>query len=463
MSVVNTNMSASLAQAALAKNERALGTAMEQLSTGSKINSAADDAAGLAMASKFTAQIKGLDMAVKNASDAISMISTAEGALDQVDTMLQRMRELAVQSSNGTVTAEDRDYMDLEYQALDSEITRVAKNTQWNGENLLDGKAGKDGVNGATSSKVTFQISANFSDGTPVSAAVKFATTDVLPTGVTTLYSDGTTSAVTNVEAAAAVAMDEVDETGTLSTIETALGTGWSLKGGQGSLTGTSTLANAIAHNSGSIVFEHATSADITVTFAAGTGAGKADVSFAGQTAVAGNTALSASSTANDWKTALTAYNTANSSNAVTIPSELTGTSALTSTDKVAAVTTAIPSNDVIEVDFGNLKTDMTSVASSDIDTQANANSAIATLDTAIKAVNTQRATFGSASNRLEHAVDNMTNIQNNAEASRSRIEDTDYAETTSELAKAQIIAQAGTAMLAQANQSSQSVLSLLR
>jgi flagellin len=117
----------------------------------------------------------------------------------------------------------------------------------------------------------------------------------------------------------------------------------------------------------------------------------------------------------------------------------------------------------VIEVDFGNLKTDMTSVASSDIDTQANANSAIATLDTAIKAVNTQRATFGSASNRLEHAVDNMTNIQNNAEASRSRIEDTDYAETTSELAKAQIIAQAGTAMLAQANQSSQSVLSLLR
>ena len=105
----------------------------------------------------------------------------------------------------------------------------------------------------------------------------------------------------------------------------------------------------------------------------------------------------------------------------------------------------------------------MSSVASSDVQVQTNSNSAIATLDTAIQAVNTQRATFGAASNRLEHAVDNMTNIQNNAEASRSRIEDTDYAETTSELAKAQIIAQAGTAMLAQANQSPQNVLSLLR
>ncbi len=285
MSVVNTNVSASLAQAALAKNERALGTAMEQLSTGSKINSASDDAAGLAMAAKFTAQIKGLDMAVKNANDAVSMISTAEGALDEVASMLQRMRELAVQGSNGTVTAEDRDYMDLEYQALDAEIARIANNTQWNGENILDGTAGNGGA--VTGSSVTFQVSANYTAGTP--------------------------------------------------------------------------------------------------------------------------------------------------------------------------------SNDVITVDFGNLTTSMSSVASSDVQDQTNSNNAIATLDTAIQAVNTQRATFGAASNRLEHAVDNMTNIQNNAEASRSRIEDTDYAETTSELAKAQIIAQAGTAMLAQANQSPQSVLSLLR
>ena len=276
MAVVNTNVSASLSQAALARNERALGAAMEKLSTGSKINSAADDAAGLAMASKFTSQIKGLDMAVKNANDGISMISTAEGALNEVTNMLQRMRELAVQSSNGTMTSDDRTYLDKEYQQLDKEIDRIEKNTQWNGTVVLDGTVG-------TSGTVTFQVSANFSSG----------------------------------------------------------------------------------------------------------------------------------------------------------------------------------GSDVITVDFGKLATDTASLG--DVKTMAKANTAIGALDTAIKAVNEQRATFGAASNRLEHSVDNMTNISVNAEASRSRIEDTDYAKATSELARAQIIQQAGTAMLAQANQSSQSVLSLLR
>lgn len=276
MAVVNTNVSASLSQAALARNERALGAAMEKLSTGSKINSAADDAAGLAMAAKFTSQIVGLDMAVKNANDGISMISTAEGALEEVGNMLQRMRELAVQSSNGTMTSDDRSYMDKEYQQLDKEIDRIEKNTQWNGTVVLDGTVG-------TSGTVTFQVSANFSSG----------------------------------------------------------------------------------------------------------------------------------------------------------------------------------GSDVITVDFGKLATDTASLG--DVKTMTKANTAIGAVDTAIKAVNEQRATFGAASNRLEHSVDNMTNISVNAEASRSRIEDTDYAKTTSELARAQIIQQAGTAMLAQANQSSQSVLSLLR
>ena len=276
MAVVNTNVSASLSQAALARNERALGAAMEKLSTGSKINSAADDAAGLAMAAKFTSQIVGLDMAVKNANDGISMISTAEGALEEVGNMLQRMRELAVQSSNGTMTSDDRSYMDKEYQQLDKEIDRIEKNTQWNGTVVLDGTVG-------TSGTVTFQVSANFSSG----------------------------------------------------------------------------------------------------------------------------------------------------------------------------------GSDVITVDFGKLATDTASLG--DVKTMTKANTAIGAVDTAIKAVNEQRATFGAASNRLEHAVDNLTNVRVNAEASRSRIEDTDYAKTTSELAKAQIIQQAGTAMLAQANQSAQSVLSLLR
>jgi flagellin len=351
---------------------------MEQLSTGSKINSASDDAAGLAMAAKFTAQIKGLDMAVKNANDAVSMISTAEGALDEVGTMLQRMRELAVQSSNGTVTAEDRDYMDLEYQALDAEITRIANNTQWNGENVLDGKAGKSGVNGASSSSVTFQVSANYSAGASVAGHAGIA--------------PGTYSDIESLEDA-------------LNAAGSGGATDWAV-----SKVGTA------AHTTNTTALV----ADQTYYFKSGT----SEISFVMPHATE-----------------------------VAIGSELAPQAAVT----------AGTASDVITVDFGDLATDMTAVTSSDVDTQSTANSAIDLLDTAIEKVNKQRATFGSAANRLEHAVDNMTNIQNNAEGSRSRIEDTDYAETTSELAKAQIIAQAGTAMLAQANQSSQSVLSLLR
>jgi len=278
MAVVNTNVGASVAQAALAKNARELNTAMTQLSTGKRINSAADDASGLAMANRMTSQINGLGSAIRNANDAISMVQTGEGALEEITDMLQRMRELAVSASNGTMTAQDRDYLDAEYQKLIAEIDRIAENTQWNGGDIIDGTAGSSGT-------VTFQVGANASQS-------------------------------------------------------------------------------------------------ITVAF--------------------GNM-----------------------------------------TDASGAT--------------------MATVAAGDVDTAANAATAIAALDTAITAVSNQRAVFGAASNQLEHAVDNLTNVKVNAEASRSRILDTDYAESTSELARTQIIQQAGTAMLAQANQLPQTVLALLQ
>ena len=157
MSVVNTNIGASIAQAALAKNDRALGTAMEQLSTGKKINSAGDNAAGLAISARMTAQIRGLGAAISNANDAMSMVGTAEGALDEIATMLQRMRELAVQSGTGTTSAADRTYMNSEFVALREEIDRIADNTQWNGQNILDGSAGAS----VGKSTVAFQVGAN--------------------------------------------------------------------------------------------------------------------------------------------------------------------------------------------------------------------------------------------------------------------------------------------------------------
>ncbi|MEK9806678.1 MAG: flagellar biosynthesis protein FliC, partial [Halieaceae bacterium] len=156
MAVVNTNISASLAQASLAKNERALSKAMEQLSTGKKINTAADDAAGLAISSRMTSQIVGLEQSVQNAHDAISMIQTAESALDEMTNMLLRMRELALQASNGTGSVADRNYLQDEFGRLKAEIDRIANNTEWNGRAVLNGNAGGTGV-----TDVSYQVGGN--------------------------------------------------------------------------------------------------------------------------------------------------------------------------------------------------------------------------------------------------------------------------------------------------------------
>ena len=288
MAVVNTNISASIAQAALARNERELTTAMEQLSTGKKINSAADNAAGLAITTRMTSQIRGLDQAIRNAYDAVSMVQTAEGALDEITAMLQRMRELAIQSGTGTTDAVDRTYLNQEYIALRAEIDRIADNTEWNGRVILNGNAGASA--GGSLSAVTFQVGA----GEAQTIAVNFGNFT---------NSDGSMSTLASTRLSAA------------------------------------TIASAV------------------------------------------------------------------------------------------------------------------SVASN----------AITSLDTAMTAVSNQRASFGAVNNRLIHAVDNLTNISTNAAQTRSRIMDTDYAAATSELARTQIIQQAGTAMLAQANQLPGSVLQLLQ
>jgi flagellin len=292
MAVVNTNVNATVAQNALVRNERQMNTAMERLSTGQRINGAKDDAAGLAISSRMTSQIRGLEVGVRNANDAISMIQTADGALVEVTNMLQRMRELALQSANGTTTESDRNYLNKEYQNLQSEIERIADATEFNGKVILHGDAAAAG-----DSSVEFQVGAN----------------------------GGQT-----------IAVDFGD----------------------------------ISASAGNTVFEN----------------------------------LSAGATTGGF---------------------------------ISAQTTA-----------------------SAIDT---ANTAVTAIDSAITSVNSQRATFGAAINQLTYAIDNLSSVKVNAEASRSRILDTDYATETSELARTQIIQQAGTAMLAQANQLPQTVLSLLQ
>jgi len=282
VTVINTNVSATLASNALARNERAMSTAMERLSTGKRINSAGDDAAGLAISARMGSQVKGLEQAARNAADAISMVQTVEGAGKEIVNILTRMKELATQSATGTLSTTDRTALDTEYEGLKSEIGRIQANTKWNTRALMDA---------AANASTTVNVQVGDANGGANQMAIAFKSWDT---------------------------------------------------------------ASGLAYG--------------------------ADIS---------NSDIGASATV--------------------------------------------------------------------------AGNAITALDTAITTATSELATYGAYINRLEYAQDNLLNVAQNTDASRSRIEDADYAAETSELAKTQIIAQAGTAMLAQANQIKQTVLALLQ
>ena len=280
MTVINTNTGSLYAQQAMTSNARGLSTVMQQLSTGKRINNSVDDVAGMAISTRLTSQIRGLNQAVRNSNDGISLIQTAEGATEQVTNMLQRMRELAVQASNDTNNTSDRSFLDLEFQALNSQINKIATYTQWNAANVLDGAS-----RGSGSGVFSFQVGANASQ--------------------------------------------------TIS---------------------------------------------------------------------------------------------------VTLPNMQTTSGGV-----------------------------LTNIASSVITRSSTANSALGAISTALDSVNLERAKMGAVISRLQFTSDNLSNVAAKAQESRSRIEDTDYSQSTTDLARRNIIQQAAQAMLAQANQAPQAVLQLLR
>ena len=391
MSVINTNVKSLVAQNALTVNNRSLSTSMEQLSTGKRINSAQDDAAGFAIAQKMTAQIRGLNQAVRNAGDAISLVQTAEGALVEVNNMLQRMRELSVQSATDSNVATDKQALHNEFNQLRLEINRVATNTQWNGRNILD--QGYTGNGAANPGLYKFQVGANANQ-----------TIDL------TIGNYTTNSTTQNTTAAVA-------------TTTSASGPSHGTPAAQVStltIAGTPTIGDAITVTVGDKSFTH--------KVVPGAGA----VQTVTEIAAAINTGLGS----------VTGITTTANAGVLTFTATATGTPFAISSSQGGLL--------------GGIRT-------SDISTQSGANSAISALDTAISTVNTGRAEMGATMNRLQYASDNLANISTNTSASRSRIEDTDYATATTELARSQIIQQAATAMLAQANQSGQSVLALLK
>jgi len=391
MAVINTNIAAMMTTNALARNDRDMSATMERLSTGKSINSAKDDAAGLAVSSRMTAQIQGIDQAVQNAGDAISMIQTADGASIEIGNMMQRMRELSVQASNGTVTSTDQSSLNLEFVALRTEIDRIANQTQWNGENVLSGAAGT-----SSNGTAVFQVGANSLQ----TMSVAFGDWNL----------DASTSDVTGVNA--------VYDFTITDTQVAALEGNFVISDGQNTLTLDATTVGALT------------------TVAGLAAAIEADGSLTRLTASDGTGTLTL--TYDDAAVVTVAPTLSENGTAGTVAETTVGVTALSSV-------------------YG---TDISSIA---IDTDVGANSAIAALDTAINGINAQRAVFGAGMNRLEYAIDNLTNVSQNASASRSRIEDADYAAETTELARTQIIQQAGTAMLTQANQQAQSVLALLK
>ena len=415
MTVINTNIGATITANALAKNERAMNTAMERLSTGKRINSAADDAAGLAISQRLNAQVKGLDQAARNANDAISMLQTADGAAIEITNMLQRMRELAVQATSDSNTSDDVANLDLEFKALAEEIDRIVDATQWNGENILDGTGGD-----ASDGSFTFQIGAN--DGQIVT--VDFSDFN-LAVGSTGSAVQGTVDVTIDLATLNAVGSDAAaviqfnDGVNIIEIDQTKIATA-------GATTDFSdaTLADLVAAITTEIAADAAFAANFGSVAVSNTG-----ITF---TQATGGTGSLGSAKAYDGTT----------------------TSSLT-----AAVGTAGVAANTVNPMGANLS-GMTASSASITTETANI---IATLDTAISGVTTQRATFGAVMNRLEYTVDNLSNVSQNTSASMSRIADADYAAETTELARTQIIQQAGTAMLSQANQQAQSVLALLK
>jgi flagellin len=364
---IGTNVASLQASAAASSVNRDLETSMARLSTGKRINSAADDAAGVAIASRLSSEIRGTDQAIRNALDGQALIDTAEGGHKEIEEILQRMREVAIQSANDTNSADDRNNLEAEMTALISEIDRIAGVTTWAGNSVMDG--------GAAGTSKTFSLQVGAATGAKNQIAVAIGAMDATTLGVKD----------TTIGVAAGTAMTHT-------------------------VTKLTSSANVITYVNGS---------DATLTLAGVTDAGSA----ADQT-------ITAIASAADLATKINADN------------EL----------RNAGIQATVSGNEV------------TLTQSADnLHSGGAARSAITRIDAAIKTVNTQRSELGAVSNRLSHTVSNMTNISTNLSAARGGIEDADFALETTNLAKNQILQQASTAMLAQANASKQNVLLLLQ
>ena len=410
MTIINTNIAASVTANAMRGNQRTMENTMERLATGKRINSASDDAAGLAIGERMESQIRGMQQASRNSNDAISMIQTADGAAIEIGEMLQRMRELAVQARNGTNESQDITNLNKEFAQLATEIERIANDTKFNGSTLLEAGTVKSFVVGADEADT---IDITFGDF--------------------------------NLAAGGQTAVGETIATGNLTISESDLQTDLDTAGFIELSDGTTILQVSLA--------------DIQVAN--------------GDNTISG---VSGSNDATMAEIVLAVNNKAAASADFTAVVTANGTAGFTLTEKVGKggandtyTIGGIVANQSVTLTGGQvgsasgvLGVDMTTYAAS-ASVTVDDSSVIGNLDTAIVNVAGARADFGAVINRLEYTIDNLNSGINNTKAAKSQIVDADYAQETTELARTQIISQASTAMLSQANQAAQSVLALLK
>ncbi len=492
--IINTNISSLTAQRNLDRSQGALQTSLQRLSSGLRINSAKDDAAGLAIVDRMTSQIRGLNQAVRNANDGISVAQTAEGALQEGSNILQRVRELAIQSANDSNSANDRANIQKEVVQLQSELNRIAETTTFNGKNLLDGNFVTQQFQVGSNANETISVSIGSAAATSMGAdQVKdTATQDNMGTALAGA-ADGTGGNGTAADAAFVI----TGGLGTATLSTAANGTAASIAAqvnGETANTGVSATASTSttisAVTTGSVSFklssrdeagaavgtESTVSAVITsaTDLSALRDAINAETARTGVTATlggAGDTIDLTNTTGQDIAVADVADGTAGSTAVLSVGGVALSDEGATDDSIVVGGKLEFNSSDsfLIQSSATDILTNastsssLSSVADIDLSTREGSNNALAVIDEALSFITDTRADLGAVQNRLDSTISNLQNISENVSAARSRIQDADFAAETANLTKNQILQQAGLSILSQANSSGQSVLSLLQ
>jgi flagellin len=486
-SVINTNINSLTTQRNLGMSASSLSTSIQRLSSGLRINSAKDDAAGLAISERFTTQIRGLNQAARNANDGISLAQTTEGAMSGAGNILQRVRELAVQSANATNSASDRQALQQEVTQLVTELDRIAQTTEFNGQRLLDGTFGTQqfqvGANAnQTITATTANIRTNVYGNNQLQAAggaAVLAGPGLNSTVAGTMVVNGTLGSTTvsvDVNSTAKANTDKINlaagTTGVVATARTELSLTFA---GAGAFNLTLQSDN-VAPQAVAFSISSASTTDGLATAVSAINDQSSKTGITASLNATGTAVILTNATGNDISVADTAVPNSASIDVQKIGSDglgsggpvtlLADTTPATAT-VVGYITLDSDKSFAVDVTTTNLAADsgstLNKVSDLDVTTFAKATQALKTVDSALGFINGERARLGALQSRFETSINNLQVTSENLSASRSRILDADFAQETANLARAQILQQAGTAMVAQANQLPQQVLALLQ